>query len=263
MGDDGWRIVGLTALTVTGGAAAVVLGAGVASAGDAEAVGNTSGTSGNQALVVAPGTDPTIAALDGTVVNGGAAAANTGTNGAEEVEVTSGHARSHGNDSQSTFDQAVTSSASAGGLTVIDQDAVIGNLGLALADTGSNDGAAIDTGDAVAWGNRSWAHVAQATLVTDDDGATRWVRQQAGVDNVGLALAGTGRNTGGDITTGTASAGGNDARTTTSQRADVTGDQLSAAVVEQRARTRNRGTGIATTGANAASGDDSTNDPDD
>ena len=261
MAEDGWRVAGFAALTVTGGAAAILLGAGTAHAGDAEAVGNTSGTSGTQRLVVTPGADPTVADLDATAVNGGAAASNTGVNGAEEVEITTGRARSHGNESQSAYDQSATSSASGGGITVIDQGAGLWNLGAAAADTGFNDGAAIATGDADAWGNRSWASIAQSALVADGSGVPRVVGQSATVDNLGAALAETGWNVGGDITTGNASAGGNAARTATSQAAGVTGDQLGAAVAEQVARTRNRGLGIANTGLNEASGDDSTNLP--
>ena len=261
MTEDGWRIAGRAALSVTGGAAVVLLGAATAHAGDAEAVGNTSGTSGNQSLVVTPGADPTIADLDATVVNGGAAGANTGVNSGTEVDITTGNARSAGNESHSSVDQAATSSGTGGGLTVIDQGAGIVNLGLAVADTGFNDGSVIDTGDAQAWGNRSWTSVVQRAVVSDTSGVVRFLSQAASVDNLGAALAETGWNTGGDITTGNASAGGNEARTTTEQAAAVTSDQVGAAVAEQLARTRNRGAAAANTGINEAIGDDSTNDP--
>lgn len=249
MAEDGWRVAGLAALSATGGAAVVLLGAASAHAGDAEAVGNTSDVAGAQALDVAPGAGPTVADLDATVVNGGAAGANTGVNGAEEVEITTGHARSHGNEAQSEYDQSASRGAG-GGLVVIDQDAGIANLGASWADTGFNDGAAIDTGDAIAWGNRSWSKVGQSAVVLDTGDAVAFVRQAAVTVHLGAALAATGGNTGGDITTGLATAGGNEARTSTSQAAAVTGDHLGAAVIDQRARTRNRGGALAITGLN-------------
>jgi hypothetical protein len=261
MHDARWRTAGRGAATLTGGAALTILWAGAAHAGDAEAVGNTSDTAGNQTLDVTPGADPTVADLDATVVNGGAAGANTGVNGGTEVDITTGHARSSGNESHSQVDQRATSSGSGGGVTVIDQGAGVTNLGVAVADTGFNDGAVIDTGDATAWGNRSWTSVVQRAVVDDTEGVARFVAQAAEVENLGAALAETGWNTGGDITTGNASAGGNEARTATEQAAAVTGDQVGAAVAEQLARTRNRGAGLANTGVNEATGDDSTNDP--
>lgn len=256
----GRQVAGLAGLSLTGGAALVLLGASAASAGDAEAVGNRSGTSGTQRLEVTPGADPTVGTLDADVVNGGLAGSNTGINGAEEVEITTGNARSSGNESDSAYGQSARSSGRGGGLTVIDQDAGIFNLGAAGADTGVNDGAVIDTGDAVAWGNRSSTAIGQDLLVDDADAIVRVIAQGALVDNLGAALAETGWNTGGDITTGNASAGGNLATTSASQGV-VTGDQLGAAVLEQLARTRNRGLGVANTGLNEATGDDSTNIP--
>lgn len=259
--NDGKRIAGLAALSMTGGAAVVLLGGGAAHAGDAEAIGNQSGTEGSQTLVVTPDSDPTVADLDATVVNGGGAAANTGVNGSEEVDITTGNASSYGNESDSRYGQSATSSGTGGGLTIIDQDAGIANVGVAVADTGFNDGDAVETGDAVAWGNRSFTEIVQEILVSDASGVVRLIHQAAAVDNLGAALAETGWNTGGDITTGNASAGGNQANTTTSQGTAVTSDQLGAAALEQLSRTRNRGLGVANTGLNEAEGDDSTNDP--
>lgn len=280
---DGWRATPtargakLLALSIGGGAAITLLGASAAHAqdatshgGDATATGNHSASDQGQTMLVTPGADPTIGGVRGTVNNGGAAAANSGVNNAVNTDastdspvsqtVTSGNATSAGNQSKSKLDQSATSSATGGGLTLIGQDAHIGNWGGALADSGFNSGDGTVSGNADAWGNRSDSWITQMALVNDGSGVTRLLTQQARVQNLGLALAETGQNVGDQITTGNASAGGNAAQTGTTQDGLVTGDTIGNATVEQASRTRNRGRAFANTGFNQTTGDGSVND---
>lgn len=249
----------LIALSAGGGVAITVLGATAAHAGDAESTGNQSDTQGMQTLTVTEGAGPTVGTIGGTVSNGGAAAANTGVNGAEEVDITTGNATSSGNQAQNKLDQAARQSATGGGVTLVDQQARIFSWGGALADTGFNSGAPVSTGDAVAWGSRSSNEVGQDLQIDGDGDALRLAMQRATVGNLGGAYAETGVNQGDDITTGDASAGGNDSTTRTAQSGTITEASLGAALVDQRHRTRNRGGAVANTGWNETTGDDSTN----
>ncbi|MCU1498332.1 MAG: hypothetical protein JWM47_2285 [Acidimicrobiales bacterium] len=266
----------LLALSLGGGAALTLMGATAAHAQDAGSQGGNATSTGNQSsndqgqtLLVTPGSDPTVADIHGSVGNGGAAASNSGGNNAVNTSadpddavtqtVKSGNATSAGNQSQNKLNQSATSSATGGGLTVIDQGARIRSWGGALADTGFNSGDGTVSGNADAWGNRSWSSIDQSALVNDASGTTRIVDQHARITNLGLALAETGQNVGDGITTGNASAGGNDAKSATAQSGLVTGDVIGNATVEQGSRTRNRGLGVANTGFNQTTGDDSTN----
>jgi hypothetical protein len=266
----------LLALSIGGGAAITLLGASAAHAqdagsfgGDATAAGNQSTNDQGQSLSVTPGSDPTVATIDGSVANGGAAGSNSGRNEAVNTEadaddavtqtVKSGNATSAGNQSQSKLNQSATSSATGGGLTVIDQGARIRNWGGALADTGFNSGDGTVSGNADAWGNRSWSSIDQSALVNDASGTTRLLSQSARITNLGLAVAETGHNVGDAITSGNASAGGNEAHSSTGQSGVITGDVIGTATAEQVSRTRNRGLGVANTGFNQTTGDDSTN----
>jgi hypothetical protein len=266
----------LLALTIGGGAALTLLGATAAHAQDAGSYGGNATASGNQSasdqgqtLNVTPGSDPTVATVNGTVDNGGAAGANSGGNNATNTDadvddavtqtVKSGNATSAGNQSQNKLNQSATSSATGGGLTVIDQGARIRSWGASLADTGFNSGDGTVSGNADAWGNRSWSTIEQSALVNDASGSTRLLSQQARLTNLGLALAETGQNVGDGITTGNASAGGNASQSSTGQSGLITGDVIGNATVEQASRTRNRGVAVANTGFNQTTGEDATN----
>jgi hypothetical protein len=253
------RSAALIALSVGGGAAITVLGAGEASAGDAEANGNQSSSRTGQTLHVAEGSDPSITGLNGATSNVGVAAANTGVNGSEEVEVQTGHARADGNQARNRLGQSASVSGSGGGLVVVDQDAHIRSWGGALADTGFNDGAVIATGNAYSWGNRSWSDLAQDATIDGTSDALRLADQYASIGNLGGAYAETGFNVGGDVTSGNASAGGNESGTGVAQSANLTQESVGAALVEQRSRARNRGGALANTGWNEAQGDESDN----
>jgi hypothetical protein len=272
MSSDGWRSTPmarnarLVAMSIGGGAALTVLGATAAHAGDADSVGNHSASDQGQTLVVTKDSDPTIAGITGSVGNGGVAASNSGANRAvnEDADSTqtihTGNAKSAGNDSQSKLNQSAVSSATGGGLTLIDQGARIGNWGGALANTGFNDGGdGLVTGNADAWGNRSWSTIDQSAEVKGEGGGLRILSQAARIANLGFAVANTGANMGDAITTGNASAGGNQAQTGTTQTGILTDDLVGMATAQQVSRTRNRGLGVANSGFNSTTGDDSTN----
>ena len=169
--------------------------------------------------------------------------------------------RSAGNQSKSKLDQAATSSATGGGLTVIGQDAHIGSWGGAFADSGFNSGDGTVSGNADAWGNRSdQLDRPDGPGRTTRAAVTRIVTQEARVRNLGLALAETGQNMGDMITTGNASAGGNQSQTGTTQDGLITGDI-------DRQRHRRPGLahpqprpGVRQHGFNQTTGDGSTND---
>lgn len=255
------RAARLTALALSGGAAITLLGPAAAYAGDADATGNTSDTDHGQNLTVTPESDPSFTDISGGVSNNGVGSSNTGVVGGEAVNVTTGDASSHGNESSSKLRQAAEISASGGGTSVLSQHGFILNGGLALADTGFNTGEGVATGNATAWGNKSTTDVAQWASIEDEGGALRLVHQDALVANLGLAVAETGFNLGDTIETGNATAGGNQSATKHGQDAEVTDEPTGPVVVDQDEVTGNAGAGIANTGVNAAYGDESTNDP--
>jgi hypothetical protein len=210
---------------------------------------------------VAPGADPTVASLGAAEGNLGGAVANTGVNSGEGVTIQPGSASSFGNGATTTVGQTAAASATGGGLTLLDQGALALSAGGAYADTGFNDGDAITTGDATAWGARSGNTLLQDADAADTGGTLRLIGQSAGVTNLGLGVAETGVNSGGEIATGRASAGGSDATAGVSQAAETVGAPTSPPVVGQTARTSSGGAGLANTGGNSATGDDSTNVP--
>jgi hypothetical protein len=188
--------------------------------------------------------------------------ANAGVNSGEGVTIEPGTATSYGNQATSTVTQAGASSATGGGLTVLDQDAVALSAGGAYADTGFNaDGDGIASGDATAWGAQSGNTVVQGASVEDAGGTLRLVSQSGGATNVGLGAAETGWSSGDAIETGSASGGGSDATTGIGQEADVVGTPTSPPLVSQSALTSSSGAGFASTGGNSTTGDDSTNVP--
>jgi hypothetical protein len=278
----------LAALTLSAGAALIVLTPAAAFAGDADSTGNQATTDHGQSLTATPGSDPTIGAQDAGEANAGAAGANaggnSGTGNSDENESdtentdqinadsaenesegsvanTSGNAKAAGNQSTSQLRQDAVSSGKGGGLTLIGQHAFILSAGGAYADTGWNDGDDTHSGDANAWGNASATRVGQQVIVEDEDGTLRLVDQADAVANLGAAVALTGFNVGDAIDTGNATAGGSESTTNSDQGATITESPTGPAIVDQNGLTTNAGAGIANTGINQTSGDDSTNEP--
>ena len=278
----------LAAITLCGGAALSLLTPAVALAGDADSRGNQSSTDHAQQLTATPGSDPTIGSLEAGSANAGGAATNAGANtatgnsGENESETTNdeqlnadsagnesegsvasstGNAKASGNTSTAKLRQGAVSSGTGGGLTLIGQHAFILSAGGAYADTGFNDGDDNHSGDATAWGNASDTTVGQQVIVEDEDGSLRLVDQAAAVLNLGLAVAETGLNVGDAITSGTANAGGSESTSNQEQDATITEAPTGPAIVDQDGLTTNAGAGIANTGRNETTGDDSTNEP--
>lgn len=282
------RATKLAAISLTGGAAISLLSPAAAFAGDASSTGNQSSTDHAQSFTATPGSDPSVSTLEGGEVNAGGAAANAGANRAtgnsgdnssdttndEQLNAdsagnesegsaanTSGNASAAGNASSARLRQGAVASGTGGGLTLVGQRAFILSAGGAYADTGFNDGDDTHSGDATAWGNASDSAVDQQIVVEDQGGALRLVDQAAAVVNLGLAVAETGVNVGDAIDTGTATAGGNKSTSSQDQDATVTEAPTGPAIVDQDGLTTNAGAGIANTGWNETTGDDSTNEP--
>ena len=198
-----------------------------------------------------------------------------GVNGTGTVTITTGDALAIGNWSDTTINQKTMVAVTANGQNlVIDQPASVANIGTASAVTGNNTAlgttnggggsAAISTGNATAYGNRSVTVINQSTLVAVTGSNSHvWITQSATVDNIGMATATTGGNSAtgttgeGDgnavIRTGDARAVGNESSTTINQSAiaAATGTR-STAVIDQQANVNNVGTATASTGGNAA-----------
>ncbi|MDP1807877.1 MAG: hypothetical protein Q8K72_22050, partial [Acidimicrobiales bacterium] len=176
-----------------------------------------------------------------------------------EATVSTGWATSTGNQSGTNLDQSgnITGGQS---LVVLQQGAFVLNAGRGLADSGHNDGGPISTGNAWALGNWSENDIAQVADATS--GVSLLVIDQLSLTaNLGDGRANSGHNTG-DVSTGNATSTGNQSRNTHSQNTVADGDTLSAAVIEQNQRTRNRGLGVANSGFNsgdAGEGDDTDN----
>lgn len=254
------RGAALVGVALGGGAALTLLAAAPAHAGDATSTGNRSSSDQQQQLLITHA-DPTVATVDGDVSNVGRSGANTGVNGTLDGEdvVVPGDATSTGNQAEGHLHQKAGSTGSGGGLTLLAQDARIRSWGGALADTGSSSGGDVTTGDAAAFGSRSVDVVDQDASADGWRGGLRVIGQRARLINLGRALAETGRDMGEVITTGNASAGGNEARTQSIQRAAVTGDPVAAAMVDQVAHLRNLGRGVAVTGADEVTDEDAEN----
>ena len=198
-----------------------------------------------------------------------------GVSGTGTTTITTGDALAIGNWSDTTINQTTMVAVTANGQDlVIDQPASVANIGTATALTGSNTAlgttnggggsAAITTGNATAYGNRSVTVINQSTLVAVTGSNSHvWITQSATVDNIGTATAITGDNSAtgttgeGDgsavIRTGDARAVGNESSTTINQSgiAAATGNG-STAVIDQQAHVNNVGTATASTGGNAA-----------
>lgn len=257
------RLARLAAYSVGGGAALTVLGASAASAtGDTDAKGNTSSTGVTQTLDVSKPPAPTVIDLQTGVGNAGGAAANSGVNTAVDdtgEDFRTGRASANGNESSTQVGQGAVVSGGSGGPVIISERAGVANAGIGIANTGINRDGNVQTGWAVASGNKSTTTLHQLTNVTGAE-AFVVVDQSAGIGNVGLGVANTGINQGGGpISTGNASGAGNASTTAATQ--DASGAALEAAAAVQRTRLFNVGGGFANTGVNEHVEDDSTSDP--
>lgn len=255
--------------------------------GDAFALGNWSSTTINQSttvVVTARGQDVTVD-QPASVVNVGTATAVTGSNtalgsgnnGNGTALITTGDAVAYGNRSTTVISQDTTVIVTGSHSSVrVAQSAAVDNIGTATAATGDNTAtgttgsgngyAAISTGSATAVGNQSSTTVTQnTTAVATGNRSSITIGQQADVHNVGTATASTGGNaavatSGGGtgsvlITTGDASAVGNQADTTITQTGiSVATGKFAGISIIQGVGVVNNGTAVATTGGNTAVG---------
>ena len=151
----------LIALSVGGGAAITLLGATAAHAGDAESTGNQSATEAGQTLEHRQGRRSRRRRHDGTVSNLGAAGANTGVNGAEEVEVTTGNARVGRQPGPQRPRTRAPTSPPPAAASRPRPGRPHPQLGRRLRRHRLQRRRAVATGNADAWGNRSWSTVGQ------------------------------------------------------------------------------------------------------
>ena len=190
-----------------------------------------------------PGITETDQNID--VENEGDANANTGENTVVDGDVLTGNATATGNISETMASQLISA---LGDLNLVDQEIEVDNEGDARAITGRNivEGGDLETGDASATGNRAQTLTSQIALAAGD---LNLVDQETDVDNEGEARAHTGRNLveDGEVVTGSATALGNQAQTTTSQFAVTTGGQN---LVDQEIDVDNEGEARARTGHN-------------
>ena len=210
-------------------------GGGAISTGDATAIGNDSETYVTQGAgaEAAPGEREEVSQRVMTLQIG-IATSDTGRNtivaslSSGEAGIATGDATAIGNQSSSTITQEALAAGSGTAHLSIQQRATIVNLGLALANTGSNrvgemvssaldlddpeaarrlielvvpqliaaantGSGTIQTGDALAIGNRSTTELHQVAVGTADSGEV-WIDQNAVVVNAGVASANTGHN---------------------------------------------------------------------
>jgi hypothetical protein len=216
--------------------------------GDNEAIGNNSlNFACNEQQITSPGCGPGVplGSGSGQVLSNVGEVTNTsdGTAG-----VTTGDANSTGSSSSTSVAQwaATAVTTGLGGIFDLGQSARVSNTGDAEANTGFNE----------AIGNNS------DNVATNDQDATS-ARGPPGNAQVILSNIGTTSNWSdgtASITTGAADAIGVSSSTTITQ----TGESLNSDLlfIDQRARVRNDGVGLATTGDNVAIGNDSFNEAD-
>ncbi len=253
-------------------------GAGAAHSGDAEAVGNRSGSNTNQGASASGALGGLqVTNQNAAIGNAGLAVANTGGNTATgnrsvntasgtqdalnllgpavnsgsahngstgSAFVSTGNASAVGNQSTTNLTQDATSAqGTLGGIIIIGQNAAVLNSGVALADSGQNN----------ATGNSS----------TNDS-----ILDQLAQANAGLAANnGKARNDSdgkATISTGNAAAIGNESDTKLMQSGagSTGGDVGGLVIIEQGALVANVGLAQATTGDNFAIGNDSVNTDD-
>ncbi len=190
--------------------------------GDAVAIGNATSTDIDQRLALRGGPGQTITAEQRALVehsgyafasSGGnqVIAGGSGTGAAGASVTTTGNAYAIGNLSETIILQDGTATAEGDAWIASEQHASVLNRGVAIADTGGNQGdggaggAQLDTGGAIAEGSVSTNRVGQRAAAVARGGATVEMRQGALMLNLGVAIARSGGNaldhTGTDLTT--------------------------------------------------------------
>jgi LPXTG-motif cell wall-anchored protein len=197
----------------------------------------------------------------------GTGAATTTTNA---VSITSGSSTAAGNHEQTQVTQAAVTTLSGNAAAEIVQISIVFNIGGAYAASGGNGATSIgsggtpsstQTGTGIAIGNDSETYVTQAANATTAGAQSASVTQQTVTLQFGVATATTGGNSiittvsdgsGGaaTITTGDASAVGNESETSVEQVARAVGSGDATLTIEQWATIINLGVALANTGSN-------------
>lgn len=177
---------------------------------DAVAIGNASETELDQQLAIDVDQGSVTGEQHAAVTNTGVAVASSGGNvaiaggaGAGSVAVSTGNAYALGNYADNLIEQAGTVAAGGSAVVITDQQSIVLNRGLALADSGDNTALAgsgglavssTSTGVAFAEGNVSSTTVEQRVVAIAAGDASVTMRQGALVLNLGVAWASTGGN---------------------------------------------------------------------
>jgi hypothetical protein len=228
----------------------VNLGIGVAESGGNTATGSATGAAVN---IVSGAQSSVLGGPGATLLAGQAVASNTA-DASNDVDgsaaIATGAATATGNRSATTLDQAADNSVDGLGLIVGTQAAVVANLGLADANTGGN----------VAVGNVSsnTASASEATDVGSTSGPGTTVAAGSIIASNQMDL-GNSSDGSASITTGAASAWGNDSSTDVSQDESGTVNGFGVNLETQVALPVNVGVAVADSGDNTATGNTSTN----
>ncbi len=222
-------------------AVVVSVGIGIANTGGNVAVGNFSinGAATAQLAVVLSVPLPL-----GDLVASNDGIASTDSDGSAEIRT--GSADAIGNDSGSTTNITQTSDVNGAGFALVDQTAVVVNVGIAVANTGLN----------AAIGNASinGAAALQLAAVIELGGGALNADDVVASNN---ATASTTSDGSAKIVTGSAKAVGNASTTNITQTSDFNGSGFT--LVDQTAVVINAGLGVANTGLNLAVGNASLN----
>jgi hypothetical protein len=158
--------------------------------GRATSSGNESNTRFGQNATTRGGDNLVVLNQGAFVLNLGLGLANTGINEAGVVD--SGDAWARGNWADNDLQQ-VADVTSGTAVQIIDQLAIVSNLGAGIANTGINSGD-VTTGNASASGNEARNQAAQNTAANGDLLGVALVQQVNTTRNRGLAVANTGIN---------------------------------------------------------------------
>ncbi|MBA2609952.1 MAG: S-layer family protein [Actinobacteria bacterium] len=233
-------------VTATGSLGSIVLidqnanvsnvGISIANTGLNLAVGNLSDSTTNNIQGATSGAGPP-AGDDSVASNDGTATAES--NG--DASITTGNANAVGNSSTTNLTQVVDVNTPGSGLVLTDQTATVNNTGVAIANTGGN----------IAEGNTSF---------NDASSNQRARSNSTGDDSVAANFGSAVTNSDGSasIDSGNASAIGNASTTNVIQTVNATTNG-GFALPDQDVTVNNTGVGIANTGLNTATGNDSVN----
>lgn len=240
---------------------------------DSTAPQATSVETGSQSASVS-GTAVAIATTGGNVLVNDAPANSTAPSGSGSgpTGVATGPATAIGSQDSTTVTQGVVTALTGSASASVSQVVIVFNIGAALAVSGANGVAGgsaaatggIGTGSSSAVGNASSSYVTQAATAAAGAGASDTVDQDVDVSSVGVAVASSGGNlvvsvlgggaAGSAVSTGGATAVGNQSTTGIQQTAAASGSGSATISIDQRAFVLNLGIALANSGLNSVGG---------